>query len=155
MTDHSITAFFYSGNSGNRFNRNALEHYIFVNEVLESKKLQTLELVSKPYNDVNGTKPKNQFEKHAVKLSQRPAEDVYIVDDEGRRYINTPDRPRGSDYIALSKVYNTKIFDCNWKEKLNLNKKKSATNLLSILPMKLFSKQLYINYWAYKLIKYN
>ena len=33
-------------------------------------------------------------------MSQRPAEDVYIVDDEGRRYINTPDRPRGSEYVA-------------------------------------------------------
>ena len=104
MTDCSYTAFYYSTNiQGKTKNTNARSYYIFVNEVLESEKLQTFEFDPENKKDVS-TQPKHQFEKHIYKSSPQPTEKDFIVDLEGRRYVNTPKRYLTDEYIAEASV---------------------------------------------------
>ena len=102
MTDCSDTASDYS----KTLNLNSPDCYIFINEVRESETLQTFEfdydLVSEK-GDVN-TQPKHQFEKHIYKSSPQPTEKDFIVDLEGRRYVNTPKRYLTDEYIAEASV---------------------------------------------------
>ena len=98
MTDYSYAAFKYSKEK----DLNSHNLFIFVNEVLESEKLETFEF---DYDDVckRGnvtTLTKHQFEKHFVNWSPQPTKEDYIVDVEGRRYINTRKRSMYDEYIA-------------------------------------------------------
>ena len=95
MTDCSEIAVNYSFRAG----MNSSTYFIFVNEVLKSEKLQTFEVdfEDKKFTD---TIPNNQFEKYTNKLSPQPTKEDYIVDVEGRRYINTRKRSMYDEYIA-------------------------------------------------------
>ena len=99
MTDSSETAFHYSRHS----DWSARYYYVFVNEVLESEKLRTF---TKPkYNNNVDTLPRHQFEKHFFKSSPQPTEEEdYVVDSEGRRYVNTPMRGIFDEYVARARV---------------------------------------------------
>ena len=102
MTDCSYTAFDYS----KKLNLNSPDCYIFVNEVLESEKLQTFTFdydVISERGDVN-TLPKHQFEKYFLNWSPQPTREDYVIDLEGRRYVNTPDRGLDDEYIAEARV---------------------------------------------------
>ena len=98
MTDCSDTAIDYSKN----LDVNAHNFYIFVNEVLESETLQTFTFdydVVCERGDVN-TQPKHYFEKYFCNWSRQPTKEDYIIDFEGRRYVNTPKRSLNDEYIA-------------------------------------------------------
>ena len=59
---------------------------VFVNEVLQSEKLQTLKR-NMFHCDIY-TKPEHSFEKRVLKASEQPTEDDYKEDALGRRYRN-------------------------------------------------------------------
>ena len=102
MTDCSYVAFGYK----NRHYFNPRDCYVFVNEVLESEKLQTFTFDHKSICErgtVN-TFPKHQFEKHFLKSSPQPTKEDYIVDLEGRRYVNTTKRCLNDRYLADASV---------------------------------------------------
>ena len=95
-TDYSFRA---DLNSSDRY-------FIFVNEVLESEKLQTFTI---DYDEVCErreviTRPKHQFEKHISKSSLMPTEKDYILDFEGRRYVKITKRSFDDEYIAEASV---------------------------------------------------
>ena len=100
MTNCSSTACFYSIQ---RIRRGTDEHYIFVNEVLESEKLQTFQFSTKVMQHFN-TKPKNQFEKHIYDSCSQPTEKDYIVDQLGRRYVNAVEIHPMDQYIAEASI---------------------------------------------------
>ena len=102
MTDCLCTALNYS----KQLNVRAHNFYTFVNEVLESETLQTFTFdynVIYKRGDVT-TLPKNQFEKYFLKSSPQPTKEDYIVDVEGRRYINTSKRSPSDEYIAEASI---------------------------------------------------
>ena len=65
------------------------DRYVFVNEVLESEKLQTYEYESYVYGH-NTSKPDDLFEKHVIEASKQPTVSDYKEDSVGRRYRNIP-----------------------------------------------------------------
>ena len=99
MTDCSEVALGYSNKDMNSYDR----YFVFVNEVLESEKLQTFNSDSKDITDVS-IKTKHQFKKYTNKSSPQPTIGDYIVDFEGRRYVNTPKRSSSDEYIAEASV---------------------------------------------------
>ena len=91
MTDCSDVAFDYTDNSTSRY------CFIFLNEILESEKLQTFEFGSKDIEKNRYqkgwyiyTKPNHQFEKHICKSSTQPSKEDYKKDNHGRLYRYTP-----------------------------------------------------------------
>ena len=85
MTDCSSTAVDYSIMSKKSHDSFSP---VFVNEVLESQKLQTFEFdVSKGMKNHN-TPLKNPFNKHVQKSSRQPTEDDFRKDGKGRKYRN-------------------------------------------------------------------
>ena len=75
--------------------------YIFVNEVLESEKMQTLDSNYFVIKKVD-TKPEHQFQKHEMFGSKQLSENDYKVDAQGRRYRNVPHNRYSSknEYLA-------------------------------------------------------
>ena len=99
MTDCSNFAFGYTHDYRARY------CCIFLNEVLESDKLQTFEFdfkdIEKRGWDIS-TKPNHQFEKHIFKSSTQLSKEDYKKDNHGRLYRNTPFRENNEldEYIA-------------------------------------------------------
>ena len=98
MTDCSDRACLYSSSPM----QDEFKYYVFVNEVLESKKLQTFEYEN--FNDMTleHFSPDFQFEKHIPEGSKQPAECEYKEDAEGRRFRNVPHdfNSRHDEYLA-------------------------------------------------------
>ena len=118
MTDCSDVAFNYS------YTDEITTRYscIFLNEVLESEKLQTFEFNLKDIEekgwDIN-TKPNHQFEKHIFKSSTQPSKEDYKMDNHGRLYRNTPIREnsRLDQYIAEASLTIPRylfVFSCKY-----------------------------------------
>ena len=116
MTDCSDVAFSYTHNSTIRYS------FIFLNEILESEKLQTFEFDLKDIEekgwDIN-TKPNHQFEKHILKSSTQPSKEDYKMDNHGRLYRNTPIREnsRLDQYIAEASLTIPRylfVFSCKY-----------------------------------------
>ena len=99
MTDCSEVALGYSNKDMNSSDR----YFVFVNEVLESETLQTFNFEQKDITD-DSIKPKHQFKKFTNKSSPQPTKEDYIVDLEGRRYINTSNRSLSDEYIAEASI---------------------------------------------------
>ena len=74
-----------------RAGKNKYKHYIFVNEILESEKLQIFKFNLVDAKD-NSFELENQFEKHVLNWSSQPTKWDYEANFKGRRYINTPER---------------------------------------------------------------
>ena len=72
------------------FDPNKPECYFFVNEVLQSEKLQTFDFENVTRLKDVSTNLKNQFEKHMRKSSPQPAVEDYKKDVKGRLYRNIP-----------------------------------------------------------------
>ena len=85
MTDCSRIALMYSCISNNYNTR--ICNYVFVNEVLESEKLQTFEIRGVTGVDKD-TPLKCQFSKHTYKTSIQATEEDYREDHKGRKYRN-------------------------------------------------------------------
>ena len=100
MTNCSSIACLYSID---RTRRDAIELYVFVNEVLESEKLQTFQFPIRAMQPVS-TKPENQFEKHTYESCSQPTEKDYIVDVLGRRYVNNLEMHPKDVYIAEASI---------------------------------------------------
>ena len=103
MTDCSEVAIRYAAYNAEYSFSN---YFIFVNEVLESEKLQTFTFdrnVMYERGDVS-TQPKHQFEKHISKLSLIPTKKDYTVDVEGRRYVKIHEANVYDQYIAKASV---------------------------------------------------
>ena len=104
MTDCSKTAVDYSFRTDIT---SSDRYFIFVNEVLESEKLQ---LFTFDYDAVCDrgeviTQPKHQFEKHIYKSGPQLTENDYLVDFEGRKYVNITNEDNMVDeYIAEASV---------------------------------------------------
>ena len=79
---------------------------VFVNEVLESDKLQTFEIDRSKCGEDVDTPLENQFNKHVHKSSTQAAEDDYKEDRNGRKYRNIAhDRSSALDeYVAEESV---------------------------------------------------
>ena len=115
MTDCSNTAFIYSFradmNSSNRLEfiyailagQFSNDGYIFVNEVLESEKMQTFEFDPENTKDLS-IQPKHQFKRHICRSNLQPTEKNYMVDFEGRRYIKAQEDNIRDEYIAEASV---------------------------------------------------
>ena len=86
-----------------RADMNSSDRYFFVNEVLESEKLQTFKYNLKDVKDVC-TIPYHQFEKHTDKSSPQPTKDDYMAGFEGGRYVKTDEKNMFDEYIAEAKV---------------------------------------------------
>ena len=99
MTDCSEIAINYSFYAG----MNSSTYFIFVNEVLESEKLQTFEV---DFEDpkFTDTKLNNQFEKHTNESSPQSTKEDFIVDVKGRRYVIPYENIIYDEYIAEASV---------------------------------------------------
>lgn len=87
MTEDSSVASGHSlKNTSSNTDRSMCNRFIFVNEVLESKKLQIVKynLDQLRFN----AKPEHKFEKHAIN-DKKIATDEYKTDAQDRRYRNT------------------------------------------------------------------
>ena len=95
MTECSDVAFSYSLQHNNR-----VDYTIFVNEVLESTKLQTFEIVNIT-GDID-TPLENPFKKHIDKSSPQATEENYKEDHKGRKYRNIGHDSRSicDEYVA-------------------------------------------------------
>ena len=103
MTDCSELAFDYANS---RFNADFSGYVIFVNEVLESEKLQTFTFDRNAMfirGDLS-TLPKHQFEKHTDNSRPQSTENDYIVDFEGRRYFKSKIENMQDEFIAEASV---------------------------------------------------
>ena len=91
MTEISSFAVLHSlKNTLSATDRSICNRFIFVNEVLESEKLQIVK-----YNPVDpvclvDSKPDHKFSKHVIN-DRKITTDEYKQDAQGRRYRNTPD----------------------------------------------------------------
>ena len=86
MTDCSDIALDYSGECNPEYTTSYST--VFVNEVLETEKLQTYEYDSTEEMQHVGTSLKNQFNKHIYKSSSQATEENYKKDHKGRKYRN-------------------------------------------------------------------
>ena len=82
--------------------------YVFVNEVLESEKLQTLEFDASTYVRYHDTPLKHPFNKHIHKSSHQATEKDYKEDHIGRKYRNIgfehDDSSAYDEYVADESV---------------------------------------------------
>ena len=100
MTDCSEVAFSYAASIANS---GLSKSFIFVNEVLESEKMQSFEHDVKNVK-YGSTKPNNQFEKHFNNSSPQPTKEDNIVDLEGRRYVKIQVKNVLDKYLAEASV---------------------------------------------------
>ena len=107
MTDCSHTALYYSSRSLEPYHCKR-HHCVFVNEVLESEKLQTFQIVkdwTKPMEDID-TPLANPFNKHIYEPSAQATEENYKKDLKGRKYRNIANtyNSAGDEYVADESV---------------------------------------------------
>ena len=86
MTDCSKTAYMYSLEADKGISK--MYYHIFVNEVLESEKLQTFEIDESKFTGDVDTPLKNPFNKHIHESSPQITEENYTEDHKGRKYRN-------------------------------------------------------------------
>ena len=115
MTECSSRANVYTGCSTNgsekvNYSVDKIYAYIFVNEVLQSEKLQTFEYDIYEVDD-NSTKHEDKFRKHVQIIPQtctrkRPkaTKEDYKVDLHGRKYRNIPVFNENDEYVADESV---------------------------------------------------
>ena len=100
--------------------------YVFVNEVLNSEKLQTKQQVQKRFtNDFNDcylyTKPEHMFEKHVYDESQLLTEADYKEDCIGRKYRNISHnwKSKLDEYVADETITIPRyLIVLNWNDNL-------------------------------------
>ena len=85
MTDCSEMAYMYSKGADKGISKMC---YIFVNEVLESERLQTFEIDDSKFTGDVDTPLKNPFNKHIHESSPQITEENYKEDHKGRKYRN-------------------------------------------------------------------
>ena len=109
MTECSSRANVYTGCSTNgsekvNYSVDKIYAYIFVNEVLQSEKLQTFEYVMLNVQD-NSTKHEDKFRKYVQKVPSNKklpeaTKKDYKEDLHGRRYRNIPIYKQNDEYVA-------------------------------------------------------
>ena len=98
MTDCSNIALDYSGECNPDYSTSY--NTVFINEVLETEKLQTYQYDCSEDKDHIDTPLKNQFNKHVYKSSSQATDENYKKDHKGRKYINI-----GHDYSSAYDEY--------------------------------------------------
>ena len=151
MTDCSDVAFDYSSNYYN-WNCSRSLIYIFVNEILESEKLQTFKFESTLYMNDNYDELEHQFIKHMHYNSPPLTKKNYKVDLLGRKYRNVKvdDNSLTDEYVADESITIPRyliVFKIEWKTRLSSSYKLvfiKVIKLVAILLIAYYFKMLFL-----------
>ena len=137
MTDSTFVALGYSAEADWK----SSNRYVFVNEVLESDRLETFKFDLGDVKVVD-VKPKHLFKKYVHMWSPQPTRGDYKFDFKGRRYVNTPGSS-SDEYVAKASVIIPRYMieinqDKDTKKEIKLTKD-NKLGLLFAVPAVVFS----------------